>query len=805
MSNWLTLPQVGGEADNAPVPSPAPAQHAPATWEAIAEVAQEVQKQHQEQEEQRMRQEQQQQQQQQQLDLQHGQPGVAVALDGPIGPAGIEQKMPGSGGSADSTYVMRIHEMLEDADREGNTDVVSWQTHGRSFRIHKESEFVNKIMPRYFKARLDSFKRWLRAWGFVRQTEGADRGAWYHRYFVRGVTNLCKNMTRIQMLQAMENWIPAGQAPDFYTASITGPRTASQWNEIPVPTLGVASAIDSTTATSTKAKDPKRLRGRVLEDIRQMLEETAAVGNEKEIVSWMPHGRAFKVHQGEAFVKSIMPRYFKTAKITYFSDALRLWGFCRLKNKGPDRGAYFHLHFVRGDATRTRHLSRKQMKEAMADWPGPKGEPDLYSLPPLQPLAQVGALHTTAGVTMGTQQNPLQMANMPPNAAAMNARTPTDPIEFLHLPAEANPNPMLLAQAANAMNPNAASYATAATNMPVRAPAGKNGSSGDTTYVIRIHELLEDSEKMGFQDIVSWRVHGRAFRVHKEAEFEAKIMPRYFKAKMASFQRWLRAWGFVRMTEGKDRGSWYHRYFVRGATDLCRNMSRLDMFNSMKNWLPIDQVPDFYKSGTGQVFSEAPIKEGPVTANPKNPKRLRGTVLEDLRNMLEDAEQEGSTIVTWLPHGRAFAVTDKAKFVAAVLPRYFKAKKFTYFSDILRIWGFVRLKKRDRGAYFHRLFVRGKPELTRNLSRKQMKESMAGWPPAAGEPDLYGPGATSLTAGLTVGPTSSTGVVGISEELPIAMNVPIAACVPAIFAPSEPEAGDKQKVDEMEMMKEVEV
>ena len=103
MSNWLTLPQVGGEADNAPAPSPAAALHAPATWEAIVEVAQEVQNQHEEQEEETTKQDEQQQQ-QQQLDLEQGQLGVGVALDGSIV---FEQKMPGSGGSADSTYVMR--------------------------------------------------------------------------------------------------------------------------------------------------------------------------------------------------------------------------------------------------------------------------------------------------------------------------------------------------------------------------------------------------------------------------------------------------------------------------------------------------------------------------------------------------------------------------------------------------------------------------------------------------------------------------------------------------------------------------
>jgi hypothetical protein len=76
----------------------------------------------------------------------------------------MERKMPGSGGAADSTYVLRIHEMLEDAEKEGNQDIVSWQPHGRAFRIHKEQEFVENVMPRYFKAKIGSFRRWLRAW-----------------------------------------------------------------------------------------------------------------------------------------------------------------------------------------------------------------------------------------------------------------------------------------------------------------------------------------------------------------------------------------------------------------------------------------------------------------------------------------------------------------------------------------------------------------------------------------------------------------------------------------------------------------
>ena len=56
--------------------------------------------------------------------------------------------------TTDATYVLRIHEMLEDAEKEGHTDIVSWQPHGRAFKVHKEAEFVEKIMPRYFSCKV---------------------------------------------------------------------------------------------------------------------------------------------------------------------------------------------------------------------------------------------------------------------------------------------------------------------------------------------------------------------------------------------------------------------------------------------------------------------------------------------------------------------------------------------------------------------------------------------------------------------------------------------------------------------------
>ena len=90
------------------------------------------------------------------------------------------------------------------------------------------------------------------------------------------------------------------------------------------------------------------------------------------------------------------------------------------------------------------------------------------------------------------------------------------------------------------------------------AASNNNKIAGDVTYVLRIHEMLEDAEKNSFTSIVSWQSHGRAFKIHDEENFVATIMPRYFKAKLPNLLRWLRAWGFCRITEGRDRGAWYH-------------------------------------------------------------------------------------------------------------------------------------------------------------------------------------------------------------------------------------------------------
>eukprot|EP00588_Corethron_pennatum_P030654 CAMPEP_0194320518 /NCGR_PEP_ID=MMETSP0171-20130528/16824_1 /TAXON_ID=218684 /ORGANISM="Corethron pennatum, Strain L29A3" /LENGTH=553 /DNA_ID=CAMNT_0039078071 /DNA_START=82 /DNA_END=1743 /DNA_ORIENTATION=- len=88
----------------------------------------------------------------------------------------------------------------------------------------------------------------------------------------------------------------------------------------------------------------------------------------------------------------------------------------------------------------------------------------------------------------------------------------------------------------------------------------------------KLMEMLMKSEDTS---VVSWLPHGRSFLVHRPKEFTENIMPQYFKqTKLTSFQRQLNLYGFRRITQGADAGSYYHELFLRGRPQLCMRMNR---------------------------------------------------------------------------------------------------------------------------------------------------------------------------------------------------------------------------------------
>ena len=110
-------------------------------------------------------------------------------------------------------------------------------------------------------------------------------------------------------------------------------------------------------------------------------------------------------------------------------------------------------------------------------------------------------------------------------------------------------------------------------------------------FPAKMHAILSRTD---LADIVAWMPHGRSWRVLKPREFEVKVIPIYFEhSKFSSFIRQANGWGFRRITQGRDRNSYYHPLFLRGLPHLCKQMKRPGV--SEKVAVDVDHEPDFYK------------------------------------------------------------------------------------------------------------------------------------------------------------------------------------------------------------------
>ncbi|KAL7575730.1 hypothetical protein ACA910_003064 [Epithemia clementina (nom. ined.)] len=132
-------------------------------------------------------------------------------------------------GGVSTPFPEKLHQMLMDVEKEGNSNIVSFFSHGRAFAVHDMGRFVSDIMPRYFKqSKWNSFARQLNLYGFIRISHGPDAGGYYHELFLKGRPNLCFHMRRVGVPQGEDRrkikTKHEAPDPDFYSMK---PVTAS--------------------------------------------------------------------------------------------------------------------------------------------------------------------------------------------------------------------------------------------------------------------------------------------------------------------------------------------------------------------------------------------------------------------------------------------------------------------------------------------------------------------------------------------------------------------------------------------------
>jgi hypothetical protein len=74
-------------------------------------------------------------------------------------------------------FPWRLHQILDDMDKLGNSSIISWKADGRKFRVINPTLLMTKVIPKYFKQKsFKSFQRQLHIYGFQRAADVSDQG-----------------------------------------------------------------------------------------------------------------------------------------------------------------------------------------------------------------------------------------------------------------------------------------------------------------------------------------------------------------------------------------------------------------------------------------------------------------------------------------------------------------------------------------------------------------------------------------------------------------------------------------------------
>ncbi|EJK44248.1 hypothetical protein THAOC_37230 [Thalassiosira oceanica] len=86
---------------------------------------------------------------------------------------------------------------------------------------------------------------------------------------------------------------------------------------------------------------------------------------------------------------------------------------------------------------------------------------------------------------------------------------------------------------------------------------------------------------------------------------------------------------------------------------------------------------------------------------------------------------DGSSIVAWSSHGRAFEVRDEDRFMGEISPKFFRLTTISSFYRQLHLWGFRRFSKGpDIGSWYSPRFLRGQPALLKDMRRVKSKREI---------------------------------------------------------------------------------
>jgi len=139
--------------------------------------------------------------------------------------------------SARYEFPKMLYNMLEDCTFDENyCKIVSWQPHGLAFKVHNREE-LEKILPKWFREKYESWRCLLEQWGFLKLSRGIDRGCWYHKRFYHKVNaNHAKkhyeNVEKEDFVESMPGYLSFRDEPNLEKESTLDNRISPKKRKI---------------------------------------------------------------------------------------------------------------------------------------------------------------------------------------------------------------------------------------------------------------------------------------------------------------------------------------------------------------------------------------------------------------------------------------------------------------------------------------------------------------------------------------------------------------------------------------------
>ncbi|KAL7542825.1 hypothetical protein ACHAXR_012177 [Thalassiosira sp. AJA248-18] len=252
---------------------------------------------------------------------------------------------------------------------------------------------------------------------------------------------------------------------------------------VPIPSS--SNGVHGRTASQKSKRGP---RGGIYDPFplkfHRMLDQVKEEGQES-IVSWLPHGRAFKIHQPKVFAATIMTRFFNQSKYTSFQRQLNLYGFSRCC-RGRDAGAYHHPFFLRGKQTLSKNIVRTKIKgNGHKTMRLHDAEPDFHAMAPLLDDAQEESL--SDGSSIGSASSLEQPTMAAPVLGLSNTASPppsSSPEGFVITNSEP-PSPILVDELSRRSSLNS----SIVDELSLRSSLNSSDFLNDLNQSIFIHEL----------------------------------------------------------------------------------------------------------------------------------------------------------------------------------------------------------------------------------------------------------------------------------------------------------------------------